>query len=82
MVMAFSGTNWASSSLSVLWVRIKENTKFQQNEISNVLEVIEEVELYHKEMLFIVEHESEKQAFLLCRNITLCILYAILKFKG
>jgi hypothetical protein len=28
--------------------------------MSNVLEVIEEVELYLKEMLFIVEHESEK----------------------
>jgi hypothetical protein len=33
-----------------------ENTKFQQDEISKVLEVTEEVELYFKEMLFIVEH--------------------------
>jgi hypothetical protein len=31
-----------------------------------VLEVTEEVELYLWEMLFIVEHGSEKQAFLLC----------------
>jgi len=50
-------------------ILVKENTKFQQNEIFNVLEVIEKVELYLKEMLFIVERESEKQAFLLCRNI-------------
>jgi ABC-type transporter Mla maintaining outer membrane lipid asymmetry ATPase subunit MlaF len=50
-------------------ILVKENTNFQQNEIFNVLEVIEEVELYLKEMLFIVEHESEKQAFLLCRSI-------------
>jgi hypothetical protein len=48
---------------------VQENTKFQQNEISKVLEVTEEVELYLKEMLFIVEHGSEKQAFLLCRKI-------------
>jgi hypothetical protein len=48
---------------------VQENTKFQQDEISKVLEVTEEVELYHKEMLFIVEHGSEKQAFLLCRKI-------------
>jgi hypothetical protein len=34
-----------------------------------VLEVTEEVELYLKEMLFIVEHGSDKQAFLLCRKI-------------
>jgi hypothetical protein len=34
-----------------------------------VLEVTEEVELYIKEMLFSVEHGSEKQAFLLCRKI-------------
>ena len=48
---------------------IQENTKFQQDEISKVLEVTEEVELHLKEMLFIVEHGSEKQAFLLCRKI-------------
>jgi hypothetical protein len=34
-----------------------------------VLEATEEVELYLKEMLFIIENGSEKQAFLLCRNI-------------
>jgi hypothetical protein len=50
-------------------ILIQENIKFQQDEISRVLEVIEEVELYLKEMLFIVEHGSEKQAFLLCRKI-------------
>jgi hypothetical protein len=48
---------------------VQENTKFQQDEISKVLEVTEEVELYLKEMLFIVEHGSEKQAFLLSRKI-------------
>jgi hypothetical protein len=48
---------------------VQENTKFQQDEISKVLEVTEEVELYLKEMLFIVEHGSEKQAFLLCRKL-------------
>ena len=48
---------------------VQENIKFQQDEISKVLEVTEEVELYLKEMLFIVEHGSEKQAFLLCRKI-------------
>jgi hypothetical protein len=31
--------------------------------------VTEEVEIYLKEMLFIVEHGSNKQAFLLCRKI-------------
>jgi ribosome biogenesis protein Tsr3 len=41
----------------------------RQDEISKVLEVTEEVELYLKEMLFIVEHGSEKQAFLLFRKI-------------
>ena len=46
-------------------ILVQENTKFQQDEISKVLEVTEEVELYLKEMLFIVEHGSEKQAFLL-----------------
>jgi GTPase involved in cell partitioning and DNA repair len=30
---------------------VQENTKFQQDEISKVLEVTEEVELYLKEML-------------------------------
>jgi uncharacterized protein Yka (UPF0111/DUF47 family) len=50
-------------------ILVQENTKFQQDEISKVLEVTEEVELYLKEMLFIVENGSEKQAFLLCRKI-------------
>jgi hypothetical protein len=50
-------------------ILVQENTKFQEDEISKVLEVTEEVELYLKEMLFIVEHGSEKQAFLLCRKI-------------
>ena len=50
-------------------ILVQESTKFQQDEISQVLEVTEEVELYLKEMLFIVEHGSEKQAFLLCRKI-------------
>jgi GTPase involved in cell partitioning and DNA repair len=50
-------------------ILVQENTNFQQDEISKVLEVTEEVELYLKEMLFIVEHGSEKQAFLLFRKI-------------
>jgi DNA-binding beta-propeller fold protein YncE len=50
-------------------ILVQENTKFQLDEISKVLEVTEEVELYLKEMLFIIEHGSEKQAFLLCRII-------------
>ena len=50
-------------------ILVQENTKFQQDEISKVLEVTEEVELYLKEMLFIVENGSEQQAFLLCRKI-------------
>ena len=50
-------------------ILVQENTKFQQDDISKVLEVTEEVELYLKEMLFIVEHGSDKQAFLLCRKI-------------
>jgi hypothetical protein len=50
-------------------ILVQENTKFQQDEISKVLDVTEEVELYLKEMLFIIEHGSEKQAFLLCRKI-------------
>ena len=50
-------------------ILVQENTKFEEDEISKVLEVTEEVELYLKEMLFIVEHGSEKQAFLLCRKI-------------
>jgi hypothetical protein len=50
-------------------ILIQENTKFQQDEISKVIVAIEEVELCLKEMLFIVEHGSEKQAFLLCRKI-------------
>jgi DNA-binding beta-propeller fold protein YncE len=52
-----------------LEILVQENTKFQLDEISKVLEVTEEVELYLKEMLFIIEHGSEKQAFLLCRII-------------
>jgi hypothetical protein len=50
-------------------ILVQENTKFQQDEISKVLEVTEEVELYLKEILFIVENGSEKQAFLLSRKI-------------
>ena len=50
-------------------ILVQENTKIQLNEISKVLEVTEEVELYMKEILFIVEHGSNKQAFLLCRKI-------------
>jgi hypothetical protein len=50
-------------------ILVQENTKFQEDEISKVLEVTEEVEIYLKEMLFIVEHGSNKQAFLLCRKI-------------
>jgi hypothetical protein len=41
-------------------ILVQENTKFQQDEISKVLEVTEEVELHLKEMLLIVEHGSEK----------------------
>jgi hypothetical protein len=41
-------------------ILVQENTKFQQDEISKVLDVTEEVELYLKEMLFIIEHGSEK----------------------
>jgi hypothetical protein len=44
-------------------ILVQENIKFQQDEISRVLEVTEEVELYLKEMLFIVEHGSEKQDY-------------------
>ena len=54
-------------------ILVQENTKFEQDEISKVLEVTEEVELYLKEMLFIVEHGSDKQAFLLCRKIDKCL---------
>ena len=50
-------------------ILVQENTKFQQDEISKVLEATEEVELYLKEMLFIVEHGSDKQAFFLYRKI-------------
>ena len=50
-------------------ILVQENTKFQQDEISKVFEITDEVELYLKEMLFIGEHGSEKQAFLLCRKI-------------
>jgi hypothetical protein len=50
-------------------ILVQENTKFQQDELSKVLEATEEVELYLKEMLFIVEHGSNKQAFLLYRKI-------------
>ena len=55
--------------INKLDILVQENTQFQQDEISKVLEVTEDVELYLKEMLFIVEHGSEKQAFLLCRKI-------------
>ena len=54
---------------NTLDILVQESTKFQQDEISKVLEVTEEVELYLKEMLLIVEHGSEKQAFLLCRKL-------------
>ena len=47
----------------------QENTKFLQDEIYIVLAATEKVESYLREMLFIVEHGSEKQAFLLCRKI-------------
>jgi len=50
-------------------ILVQENTKLQQDEISKLLETTEEVELYLNEMLFIVEHGSEKQTFLLCRKI-------------
>ena len=50
-------------------ILVQENTKFQQDEMSKVFEVTEEVELYHKEILFIAEHGSEKLAFLLWRKI-------------
>jgi hypothetical protein len=42
---------------------------FLQDEIYIVLAATEKVESYLREMLFIVEHGSEKQAFLLCRKI-------------
>ena len=54
---------------NMLDLLVQENTKLQQDEISKVLEATEEVDLYIREMLFIVEHGSEKQAFLLCRKI-------------
>jgi hypothetical protein len=54
---------------SKLDILVQENTKLQQDEISKVLEVTEEVESYLREMLFIIEHGSEKEAFLLCRKI-------------
>jgi arginyl-tRNA synthetase len=50
-------------------ILVQENTTFEENEISKVLEATEEVELYLKEMLFIVENGSEKQVFLLRRKI-------------
>ena len=50
-------------------ILVQENTKLQQDEISKVLEATEKLESYLREMLFIVEHGSEKQAFLLCRKI-------------
>jgi hypothetical protein len=58
--------NELTNKLDIL---VQENTKFQQDEISKVLEATEKVELYLREMLFIVEHGSKKQAFLLCRKI-------------
>jgi hypothetical protein len=57
--------NELTNKLDIL---VQENTKFQQDEISKVLEVTEEVELYLKEVLFIVENGSEKQGFLLSRK--------------
>ena len=54
---------------NMLDLLVQENTKLQQDEISKVLEATEEVDLYIREMLFIVEHGSEKQTFLLCRKI-------------
>jgi len=50
-------------------ILVQENIKFEEDEIFKVLEATEEIELYLKEMLFIVENGSEKQAFLLCRKI-------------
>jgi hypothetical protein len=50
-------------------ILVQENTKFQKDEISKVLEFTKEIELYLKEILFIGEHGSEKQAFLLSRKI-------------
>ena len=47
----------------------QDNTKFLQDEISIVLAATEKIESYLREMLFIIEHGSEKQAFLLCRKI-------------
>ena len=58
--------NELTNKLDIL---VQENTMFQQDEISKVLQATEKVELYLREMLFIVEHGSEKQAFLLCRKI-------------
>ena len=58
--------NELTNKLDIL---VQENTKFQQDEISKVLEATEKVEIYLREMLFIVENGSEKQAFLLCRKI-------------
>jgi hypothetical protein len=58
--------NELTNKLDIL---VQENTKFQQDEISKVLEATVKVEIYLREMLFIVEHGSEKQAFLLCRKI-------------
>ena len=50
-------------------ILVQENTKSQLDEISKVGEVTEEVELYLKDILFIAENGSEKQAFLLSRKI-------------
>jgi hypothetical protein len=50
-------------------ILVQENTTFEEDEIAKVLEATEEVELYFKEMLFIVENGSDKQAFLLRRKI-------------
>ena len=50
-------------------ILVQENIKFEEDEIFKVLEATEEIELYLKERLFIVENGSDKQAFLLCRKI-------------
>jgi hypothetical protein len=50
-------------------ILVQENTTFEDDEISKVLEVTEEIELYRKEIVFIAENGSEKQAFLLSRKI-------------
>jgi cysteinyl-tRNA synthetase len=50
--------NELTNKLDIL---VQENTKFQQDEISKVLEATEKVKLYLREMLFIVEHGSKNK---------------------